>query len=177
MSDDMVLKPIFDRRRCRQIADGHTVVMHCHHSATLITRLAIDCAMLDGKKLIAQCAEDVFYKVLVGYCRRHDITGLRERVKVAERYFAEAGLGKLVVQCAGHTTGEVVLEHSHVDEGWKKKWGVSSHPVNHLGRGYISAMFSVIFDRPTRTYEAIEQQSIACGADHSFITVTDAVNL
>jgi hypothetical protein len=133
--------------------------------------------MLNARELLAQCSEDVFYKVLGDYCRKHNVSGLRERVEIAESYFAESGLGKLVVKCAGWNTGEVVLEHSHVDEGWIKKWGKSDSPVNHIGRGYIVAMFSVIFDRPPRTYAAKEQQSIACGADVSIITVTDAVNL
>jgi hypothetical protein len=172
-----ILKASFERSRCRHIANGQTLVLHCHHFATLTAQLANDCALLDAKTLLAQCAEDAFYPVLSNYYRQNTICDLKIRIGIAERYFAEAGLGKLRVTFAGTCVGEVALEHSHVDEGWIKKWGKSTQTVNHIGCGYVTALFSAVYDRPTRTYAAKERQSIACGANVSVITVTDALGL
>ena len=168
-----ILRTNFDSDSCRHIANDQTLVLHCHHFASLTTQLANDCTLLDGKKLLAECAEDTFYKVLTDYYRQHNIYDLQNRIEIAERYFAEAGLGKLAVKYAGSCAGAVIMEHSHVDEGWVKKWGTASQPINHIGCGYVTALFSAIYDKPVRTYIAKERQSIALGADVSVITVTD----
>ena len=173
-----ILQARYDRDRCRHIAtDGQTLVLHCHHFASLTTQLANDCTFLDGKKLLAECAEDAFYTVLSDHYRQKNVTDLRKRIETAERYFAECGLGKLKVNYAGLCAGEVELKHSHVDEGWVKKWGVTSKPVNHIGCGYVTALFSAVFDRPKRSYVAKERHSIACGDDVSIITVTDTYDV
>lgn len=174
MSVNSILQPEFDNKRCRHIADGLTLVLHCHHFASLTTQLANDCALLDAKKLLADCAEDTFYNVLTNYYHKNNVTGLSDRIEAAESYFSECGLGKIKVTYAGSCVGEVEFKHSHVDEGWIKKWGVSNKPVNHIGCGYVSALMSAVFDKPKRTYTAYESQSIVCGADVSIIIATDA---
>ena len=176
MSEKPILRTSFDKTRCRHVANGQTLVLHCHHFASLTTQLASDCTLLDAKKLLAECSEDTFYKVLTDYYRDNKTKSLKDRIKVAECYFAEAGLGKLRVTYAGLCAGEVALEHSHVDEGWVKKWGKSPKPVNYIGCGYVMALFAAAYDRPVRTYIAKERQSIACGAKVSVITVTDVTN-
>ena len=171
-----IMKSRFDAKQARHIANGQTLVLHCHHFASLSTQLANDCTLLDGKKLLADCSEDAFYRVLTDYYNQNSVTNLEERIEIAERYYSEAGLGKLEVKCAGACAGEVEMKYSHVDEGWLKKWGKSETPVNYIGWGYVTALFSAVFNKPVRTYVAIEHQSIACGAKTSIITVTDAKN-
>ena len=127
-----ILQTIFDNDRCRHIADNQTLVLHCHHFASLTTQLANDCSLLDAKQLLVECAEDAFYTVLAEYYCKNNVSDLRERIEAGERYFSEAGLGKLKVNYAGSCAGEVELKHSHVDEGWINKWGESSVPVNHI---------------------------------------------
>jgi hypothetical protein len=172
----LMTKHSFDKERCRHEIDGLTYVLHCHHFATLTTQLANDCQLLDAKKLLMECAEDTFYVVLTDYFRKHNITGLAERIQVAEQYYAEVGLGKMKVTYAGPCAGEVVFEHSHMDEGWIKKWGVTDKPVNQIGCGYVTALFSAIYDRDRRKYQAKEVQSIACGAKTSVVKVTDVTD-
>ena len=172
-----ILQTRYDRERCRHIADGKTLVLHCHHFASLTTQLANDCSLLDAKKLLAECAEDAFYAVLADYYHKNNVCGLRERIEAAERYFSEAGLGLLKVNYAGSCAGEVALKHSHVDEGWVKKYGVASKPINYIGCGYVTALFSAAFGKPKRSYLAKERRSIACGAQISVITVTDTIGI
>jgi len=169
------MKARFDSDRCRHVANDQTLVLHCHHFASLTTQLANDCSLLDAKELLAECAEDAFHAVLDDYYRANNISDLKDRIEAAEYYFSESGLGKLKVTYAGTCAGEVELAHSHVDEGWIKKWGTASEHVNHIGRGYVTAAFSAFFDRPKRSYAAVERQSIACGAPVSVITVTDII--
>ena len=163
----------FDRRKCRHAINGITSVLHCHHFATLTTQLANDCGLLDAKQLLADCAEDTFYLLLTRYFAEYAVNGIAQRIDIAEQYFSAMGLGKLRVKHAGPYSGEVELEYSHVDEGWLRKWGRAEKPVNHIGRGYITALFSAVYERRRREFHAVERQSIACGADRSIITVTD----
>ncbi|MFP3043795.1 hypothetical protein LQZ19_18440 [Treponema primitia] len=70
---ELQLEHRFDQKTCRHTINGITAVLHCHHFATLTTQLANDCGLLDGKKLLADCAEDAFYQVLSSYYKEHSI--------------------------------------------------------------------------------------------------------
>ncbi len=146
---EIVLDHQFDRKTCRHTLNGELHVLHCHHYATLYSRLADDCGMLDGKKLLTEVAEDVFFDLLIKYFNEHAITSLPDKFTIAEQYYAATGLGQMNVVCAGPESGEVELLHSHVDEGWIKKWDKRSAPVNFITSGYIAGMFSAVFERPT----------------------------
>ena len=168
---ELVLHKEFDTKTCRHTIGGSTVVLHCHHYATLYTQLALDCSMLDAKALLAECSEDAWEEFLSAYYRTQNISGISERFALAEQAYAAAGLGKMRVTCAGPESGEVTVEHSHLDAGWLKKWGQHSTPVNFIGAGFIAAAFAAVFGRPVRTYVATETQSIVSGADSSRFTV------
>jgi hypothetical protein len=164
---ELVLDHDFDPVPCRHSINGWTMVLHCHHYSTLYTQLADDCGFMDARTLLAQVAEDSFYEVLVDYFEEFEIEELRERIGIAEQYFAALGLGKLSVTFAGPDAGEAQLSHSHVDQGWIKKWGRRDKPVNFIGCGYIAALFAAVFDRAPRAYNVREVQSIVCGSDKS----------
>jgi len=164
---ELVLDRRFDPKTCRHSINGQVQVLHCHHYATLYTQLANDCGMLDGKRLLAEVSEDTFYNILRDYYAANNISNIEDRISIAEQYFAISGLGKMTVRCASPESGEVELSTSHVDQGWIKKWGHKDQPVNFIGWGYISAMFSAVFDKPTRAYSVTETQSIVSGAETS----------
>ena len=168
---EIVLDHKFDSRTCRHTLNGFVSVLHCHHYATLYCQLADDCGMLDGKKLLAECAEDTFVDVLRGYYQEHAVTDVADRIAIAEQCYTAAGLGKMHVTCAGAESGEVDLLHSHVDEGWIKKWGQRDKPVNFITSGYVAALFSAVFDQPVRTYVVNEIASLVSGAERSKFTV------
>ena len=81
------------------------------------------------------------------------------------------GLGKLQVVCGGSDSGEVELHHSHVDQGWIKKWGKRDKPVNSIGAGYIAALFAAGFDLPPRAFAVTETASIVSGAPRSVFNI------
>ncbi|MBN1346125.1 MAG: hypothetical protein JXQ73_25785 [Phycisphaerae bacterium] len=164
---EIVLDHKFDPKACRHSLGGATYVLHCHHYATLYTQLADDCGMLDGKKLLAEVSGDVFGRELSRYYECHGIEDIADRIAIAEQYYAVAGLGQMKVICAGPEGGEVELLHSHVDEGWIKKWGKRDKPVNFITCGYIAGVFAAVFDRDPRTYQVGETDSIVTGADRS----------
>jgi hypothetical protein len=60
-----------------------------------------------------------------------------------------------------------------VDEGWLKKWGKADKPVNHIGTGFVTALFSAIYNRGKGEFVAVEEQSIVTGAEYTVIIVTD----
>jgi len=168
---ELVLDKVFDTQSCRHLISGQTAVLHCHHFTALYTQLALDCSMLDAKSLLAECSEDAWHEFLSGYFKEHSISRPADRISLAEQTFAAAGLGRLRVTCAGPESGEAVLDHSHVDSGWIKKWGQHEAPVNYIGAGFISGAFSAVFDRPVRTFTATETQSIVSGAPCSRFNV------
>jgi hypothetical protein len=161
----------FNAERMRHYLNGQLSVLHCHHYASLYTQLAIDAKETD---LLAKVSEETFHGVLTDYFQARSIESLDDRIGIACQYYAAVGLGNAVVRCLGNDSGEVVLENSHVDEGWIKKWGRFDRPVNHIGRGYIAAMFAAVWDKPTGTYEVRETESIVQGAPQSCFRVHKA---
>jgi len=171
-STELMIDRRYDSRQGRHTVNGVTHVLHCHHYLSLYTQLAEDCAMLDGRKLLAEVAEDSFYSMLTGYYHDHGIKSVADRIALAEQYYAFAGLGKMRVVAAGPDSGSVELEQSHVDEGWKKKWGGREKPVNHVTRGYVAALFAALFDLAPRSWNVRERESIVAGASRSaFVAV------
>jgi hypothetical protein len=168
---DLVLNKQFNPQSCRHIIEGKTTVLHCHHYSTLYTQLAMDCSMLDGKALLAECSEDTWNEFLSGYFRSRNISAIEKRIALGEQTYAAAGLGRMHVTCASPESGEVTLEHSHLDEGWIKKWGHHNAPVNFIGAGFVAALFSAVFDLPVRSFAVTETQAIVCGAPCSRFTV------
>jgi len=168
---ELALNKVFDAKVSRQRIDNTTVVLHCHHYATLYTQLAMDCSMLDAKALLSECAEDAWEGFLSRYYTNNGIATLADRIAIGEQAFAAAGLGKMRVTCAGAYSGEVTLDHSHVDEGWIRKWGKSEQPVNLIGAGFIAGLFDALFGKPARSFTAIETQSIVSGAPCSRFSV------
>ena len=168
---EVVLDEVFDSKACRHYLNGKLNVLHCHHYATLYTQLADDCTMLDAKKLLAECAEDAFYAALSSYYDTHGLTSIEDRVAIAEEYYAVTGLGKMGVKFLGVEGGAVELVHSHVDEGWIKKWGERAEPVNFITNGYIAALFAAVLDKQPRSFDVKETGSIVSGADKSEFVV------
>lgn len=164
---ELELEHKFDSSRYRHYLNDQLAVLHCHHYSTLYTQLALDAEFLDGKMLLAECAEDSFYKVLLGYFEAHTELDLADKLSVGCQYYGAVGLGQMEVMCAGEDSGEVVLHHSHLDEGWIKKWGQHDRPVNYITAGYIAALFSATYELPPRSYAVLETESIVTGAERS----------
>lgn len=158
----------FDTFAKRHYLNGCLTVLHCHHYAALYSQLAIDA---DETKLLSEVAEDTFYDELKSYFEKHNICNFSEKVELAVQYYSVLGLGKLVIKNAGPDSGEVVLEISHLDAGWRRKWGNFDKPVNYISGGYINAMFSLLFDKPTKTYNSFEVKSIVKGDPDSIFKV------
>lgn len=164
---EIILDHKFEPKTCRHSINDMVHVLHCHHFATLYSRLADDCGMLDGKKLLAEVSEDTFSAFLTCYYEKNTVQTIAEKITIAEQYYAATGLGQMQVICAGMESGEVNLLHSHVDEGWIKKWGKRDQPVNFITAGYIAGMFNALFGCAPRTYHVVESESIVSGAEQS----------
>lgn len=164
------IKHTFDENTFRHFINGHGFVLHCHHYMTLTTKLAEDFADLGAVQVLVECAEDSIRPVLDSYIKEKGITAPAERLQVGAEYYSFMGMGKMVVS-GGPTGGEVKLSHSHVDEGWIKKWGKHDKPINHFTRGFVAAMFAAAFDKPARSFEVVETAAIVTGAAESALSV------
>jgi len=164
---ELCIERKFDPVRCRHSVNGETYVLHCHHYATLYTRLAEDCAMLDGKRLLREVMEDTVYSTLTKYFADHAVKSVAERIAIGEQYYGFTGLGQMHVVCAGPDSSEVDLIHSHMDSGWIKKWGQREMPVNHISSGFVAGMLAAALGKSPRTYTVKEAASIVSGAERS----------
>jgi hypothetical protein len=168
---ELILKQAFDPKVCQHKINGEIYVLHCHHYMTLYTQLAMDCGMLDGRRLLSESSEDTFFPALMDYYSTYNINKLADKISIAEQYYAMAGLGQMKVTCAGPDSGEVELIRSHVDEGWLKKFGPKEEPINFVTQGFIAALFSALFNRSPRSFKVLETSSIVKGAKKSTFEV------
>ncbi len=159
-----------DQKTMRHRINGIPSVLHCHHYSSLYTQLALDAGETE---LLKDCARDSFRTVLSRYFAENpDIDTIEKKIDIGSQYFALLGLGTMKVLFLGRYSGEVEVPSSHVDEGWKKKWGEYDKPINYITAGFIEALFEVVQERPPRTFLAIEKESIAMGAEKSVFAVT-----
>ncbi len=171
---ELELEHRFDPRTCRHTLNGVTVVLHCHHYASLYSQLADDVGMLDGRRLLAQVAEDSFGSLLADYYAAHGLARVEDRIAIAEQYYAALGLGRMRVMSAGPDSAEVELARSHVDEGWIRKWGHRDKPVNFITSGYVAGMMAAVFGCPPRSFAGTETQSLVSGAARSTFSAVRA---
>jgi hypothetical protein len=162
---------VFDAERKLQYVNGEVAVLHCHHYATIFTKLALDMAHLEGPDHLRTAMEETAYLTLQ---RRFLVDGVRsatDRQILGKRYFALAGLGQLEVE-ANENGGSATMRHSHLDEGWVKKWGVSKRPVNLIGQGFLAGFWSAMFEKPVGHYKVRETESLVSGASASRFMIT-----
>jgi hypothetical protein len=156
----------------RNFLNGQPVVMHSHHYLALITKLVEDLADIGAPEILRHTVEDTMRAVFDDYISKNGLASAQDKCNVGREYFSVFGLGKMVIT-GDENGGEVRLLRSHVDEGWVKKWGVHSKPINHFTCGYIAAMFAAAFNKPARSYLVTEIASIAAGdSEGKFIVKT-----
>jgi hypothetical protein len=154
----------FDPVAKQHFLNGRNVVFHCHHYTTLYTQLAIDSG---STALLAQSAEDAFLPMLTSYFTDHGISAVADRIDFACQYYSAIGLGVMAVTYLSDNAADVTLNHSHVDDGWLKKWGPFDKPVNYLTAGFAAALCSAVLGLPARSFTAKEIESVVMGAGQS----------
>lgn len=164
---ELQLDHYFDPVKSRHYLNGELAVLHCHHYMSLYSQLADDISFVDGKKLMSGVTEETIYRVLKEYYCNNNITELRDKIMVAQEYYSVIGMGKMRILHVGEDSGSIELTHSHVDEGWIKKWGKREQPVNFFTWGYISAVFALLTGRNIGSYKVTEETSIVSGAPSS----------
>ncbi len=172
MAVDCEFNQEFDPNHMYQYVNNEISVMHCHHYATLFTRLAMDMDKIGGTRFLRESMEESSYLTLQRIFLAQQIKGKEDRKKVAEQYFGLSGLGQLALTISA-SGGSAEMRHSHVDEGWVKKWKKEDRPVNFMGQGYILAAFCIINGRPVGSYQIVETRSIVKGDGKSEFTITE----
>jgi hypothetical protein len=165
----LTMKARFDAEKCRQYLNDEVTVFHCHHYTSLFTQLADDAKMFDGARHLRDAAAESMGPVLTRYCADNGIESANEKIDIAQQYFAYVGLGALSIDLAA---GTAEMTHSHVDEGWVKKWGNREQPVNFIGQGFIAAACALANGDSPANYSVVETQSIVSGAPVSTFTIT-----
>jgi hypothetical protein len=160
----------FDKKTYRHYMNGFLSVMHCHHYLCLTSKLAMDHDDLGGTIILMEVAEDTIRPLFDDYFQKNGVDSFKDRILIGIEYYSVMGLGKMKVS-ANETGGQVQLLRSHVDQGWLKKWGKNQEHVNFFTRGYIAAMFAAALDKPARSVEVIETESIVTGSEAGVMAV------
>lgn len=164
---EWVFDRVFDPELCRHYDNNVPSVLHCHHYASLYTQLADDAEQFNGRALLRRAAELAFLPVLQQYFAKHEIDDRGERVAMAEEYWRSMGFGTLKFDWVGELSSAAHMDHSHVDEGWIKKWGTRDKPVNFIGQGFLAAAMAAIYGLPAGSYTVYETESKVSGAEAS----------
>jgi hypothetical protein len=121
---------------------------------------------LGGSMHLRDSMEEATYLILKKHYITENVASQAEKVAAAESYFGLMGLGQLQLSLQSEG-GSARMRHSHLDEGWIKKWGHSSTPVNFIGQGYLAGAFCVIMGHPIGFCDVEETASIVKGAPES----------
>jgi len=156
----------FDSNRMRHYLNGQVTVMHCHHYATLFSQLALDAAHFGGTDLLTEASAETFWGTLRDYYKKNRVEDITDRIAIAEQYCSFVGLGDIKFEFSNNS-GQAIMTHSHVDEGWLKKWGKHDKPVNYMGKGYIQAAWAAIYGQDPVKVKVEEVQSLVCGDSQS----------
>ncbi len=160
----------FDDNTYRHYLNGELMVLHCHHYMALYTKLAEDMSDYGGPKILKESVEDAFLGFINQVVSDSSLSDPASRLAGGAELYSVLGLGTMEVS-GSEAGGEVSLVRSHVDEGWKKKWGNNHKFINHFTCGYVAAMFSAAYGKGARTYDVNEVASIAMGEAKGRITV------
>lgn len=160
----------FDEKNYRHYMNGFLSVLHCHHYLCLTTKMAGDYESLGGIRILQEVAEDSMRPLFDDYIQKNGITAIGDKFVVGTEYYSVLGLGKMKMSL-NDKGGMVRLLRSHIDQGWKKKWGQHDAHINHFTCGYIAAMFAAATDRPPRSYTVTEIESIVTGKESSLFQV------
>ena len=170
MSATCKFEQVFDAERNLQYVNTEVAVLHCHHYATIFTKLALEMGHLNGPGNLFDAMEETAYITLRKYFVVNGLKSSDDRKAIAEQYFALAGLGRLSLN-VGTDGGRATMRHSHADEGWLKKYGKSDRSVNVMGQGYLAGAMASVFNEPVGTYDVVETQSLVSGASSSEFTI------
>ena len=163
----------FDEQTYRKRVNGFDIVGHSHNLMCMIVKLAEKFDEYGGTRILTESAEDAFRPIFDDYVQKHGLPAGQERLDMAADFFDTLGMG--IMKAAGTADGgEVTLTRSHVDEGWKTKFGTAEHPVNYFTCGFITAMFGCAFDKPMRGYKVVETVSMAAGGEQGTFSVKAA---
>ncbi len=171
---EWVIDHNFDRETCRHSINGFDSVLHCHHYASLYCQLADDAEQFNGRELLKRSAELSFLDVLSTYFAEHRVSELEDRVALVEEYWKMCGFGTVKFDHVGELSAAAHMDHSHVDEGWVKKWGNREKPVNFIGQGYLAAALAAVYNLPAGSYSVYETESKVSGADASRFSLVRA---
>ena len=169
MAVDLKLDHKIDPKTNRHFINNTQVVLHCHHYTSLYTQLAIDIGETD---LLVFSMEDSFYKQLSEYYEKYKVESIDDKKEIAVKHYSTVGLGTIEIISLDENGGEVKSEHSLLDQGWIKKWDKYDAPVNYIGCGFIAAMYSSIWGKPTRTFKVIETKSIVKGDSYTLYKIS-----
>ncbi len=168
---ELQVKASFDDKTYRHYLNGTLTVLHCHHYMSLTTQLAKEHEHLGGTQILEESIEDAVRPMFDDYIRDNAVSSTADRLAVAEQYFSVMGLGKVKI-VGTEKGGTATLERSHVDQGWVNKIGKSTEPIGYFNRGYLVAAFCAAFNKPPHAYQAVEESSIAMGAETGTIQLT-----
>lgn len=169
---EIKLRHRFDSTTNRHYLNDKQMVLHCHHYAVMYTQLAIDAQELGGIDGMVNVAAKVFGGFLSDYYKANGVESQEDKISLAESYWKALGMGLVKITANGAASATAEMEYSHMDEGWLKKWGAASQPVNLFTQGFLKGTLGAIYNVSPDSYSVEETRSLVQGDAVSAFTVT-----
>lgn len=168
---DLQFNQRFDNTTKLMYVNNIPSVMHCHHYTTNFIDLALQFEEMGAVEKMINAAEDSFFLLFKKYFITEKIESKEDKKQICEEMYAALGLGAMKIKHFSEKEGSAELHHSHIDEGWLKKFGKIDRPINFITLGFLKAVFNTIFSKTIRAYKVIEEESLVLGAEKSRFSI------
>ncbi len=173
MANQLNFRHSYDSITNQHFHRNFSVVMHCHHYFSVFIELAHAYEKQGGPRFMQEAAAETFGSFLRLYYLEDGIKDLGERIRIAEEYWRQVGMGIIRISTQDPTYGSARMNYSHIDEGWLKKGAPTSRPINYVTQGFLAGFMQAAYTGGrSRTYEVKETKSLVLGDEYSQFEAT-----
>ncbi len=148
----------YDSDAHRRLVGGKEVIIHCHHYNARLQNTIEGPSRIDGRRIIVDAAETVFYEHARQVFEAGDSEA--ERWAAVAGLYAHLGFGKL--DFSRIAEGEVKAPKSHYVEGWATGFRERNEPVCSFTTGYLQGVIAAVTGRAVTVGEVA---CANCGAE------------
>lgn len=176
--DKLLESTDYDAERARLSFGAHEVSYHCDKFNTRVIKGLEDViGYEDAHSILEKTAGESTIKLIGDFFENTDasdefaeLESPDDKLNYIFEVFKAGGYGAFEISSADENGGEITSPSSYIAEGWLEnmerwKWPRRENPVCHDSCGYISAAFSIAFDKDELSYKTAETTCRSCGDD------------
>ncbi|WP_127471388.1 hypothetical protein [Thiomicrorhabdus aquaedulcis] len=150
----------FDEQHNALDIGGEAMVFHCHHYINYLQRSILDAHYIDSEPFLIGSAADAVYHQLTQLCAGLDENQSKQ---MAQDVYKAFGYGLIDLSTLNAEGIELITYKSFFSKTWLMKFGKAIKPVDYYTRGYLAAVYAVIYQVPLAQVTAQQTMCMACG--------------